>query len=78
MPLKKITHKGDNDMLILTRSRNQSIVIGEDGGIEVMLLSSGKNAQVKIGIKAAKEIPIHRKEVYQRIYSEKLKNQGCE
>lgn len=51
-------------MLILTRKNNQIININDD--IEIIVLAS-KNNQVKIGIKAPKEISVHRNEIYKRI-----------
>lgn len=51
-------------MLILTRKVGESIIIGDD--ITVTILGvSGK--QVRIGIDAPKEVPVHRDEVSKRI-----------
>lgn len=54
-------------MLILTRKKNESIII--EGGIEVQVMevSDGK---VKIGIKAPANVSIHRSEVYEQILKE--------
>ncbi len=57
----------DTDMLILTRNVNQSILIGD--GITVTILGI-KGAQVRLGISAPKEVPVHRREVYDRISAE--------
>lgn len=54
-------------MLVLTRKENESIMIGDD--IEVKLLDL-KEHQVKIGIVAPREIPVHRREVYLAIKAE--------
>ena len=54
-------------MLMLTRSTDETISIGD--GIEVTVLNVNGN-QVKIGITAPQEIPVHREEVYQRIRDE--------
>lgn len=51
-------------MLILTRKVNQSIVIGDQ--IEVIIVEV-RGDQVKIGIKAPKNISVHRSEVYKEI-----------
>ena len=51
-------------MLILTRYKGQSIIIGDD--IELRVLSV-KNKQISIGIEAPDDISIHREEVYQQI-----------
>ncbi|MBL8041012.1 MAG: carbon storage regulator CsrA [Chthonomonas sp.] len=54
-------------MLVLTRKLNQSIVI--DGTIEVVVLEV-RGEQVRIGIKAPKDVPVHRKEIYDQIQEE--------
>jgi carbon storage regulator len=51
-------------MLILTRKTGESINIGNDITITVLGVSG---QQVRIGINAPKEIPVHREEVLQRI-----------
>ena len=52
-------------MLILTRSINQLIRIGDD--IAVTVLITQDNRGVRLGISAPKETPVHRSEVYARI-----------
>jgi carbon storage regulator len=54
-------------MLILTRKVGEEIRIGEDITVKVLGLRSG---QVKIGIEAPKELPVHRQEIFERIKSE--------
>jgi len=54
-------------MLVLTRKLNQSIVIGDN--IEVVVLDV-RGEQVRIGIKAPKDVTVHRKEIYDQIYDE--------
>jgi len=51
-------------MLVLSRKLNQSIMIGDD--VEIIIVSVDRD-QVKLGIKAPREIAVHRSEVYQEI-----------
>jgi carbon storage regulator len=52
---------------VLTRKLHQSIVIGD--GIEVVVLEV-RGEQVRIGIKAPKNVAVHRKEIYDQIQEE--------
>ncbi len=54
-------------MLILTRKVGETLTIGDD--IEVTVLAVAGN-QVRIGINAPQEIPVHREEIYQKIREE--------
>ena len=47
-------------MLILSRRKNEDIVIGKDVRIRVLEIVGG---QVRIGIEAPKEVPVHRAEI---------------
>jgi carbon storage regulator len=56
-------------MLVLTRNPGESIYIGDD--IKITILSSRYSGhQVRIGITAPKDLPVHREEVYERIQLE--------
>jgi len=48
-------------MLVLTRKKNESLIIGDNIEIEILSIDG---EQVKIGIKAPKDVDIHRKELY--------------
>ena len=48
---------------------NQSIIIGDD--IEVMIVEIHGD-QVKIGVKAPRQITVHRKEVYEQIQRQNI------
>jgi len=54
-------------MLVLTRKNGETIKIGDD--IEITIVSA-KNDQVKIGIKAPKNVEIFRKEILDQIQTE--------
>ena len=54
-------------MLILMRREKESLMIGDDIVVTV-LETNGK--QVKIGIDAPGDIPVHRQEIYERIKRE--------
>ncbi|MCH2115097.1 MAG: carbon storage regulator CsrA [Pirellulales bacterium] len=51
-------------MLVLSRKKNESIVINDDITIVVVEIRGDK---VRLGIEAPKEIPVHRNEVYEAI-----------
>jgi carbon storage regulator len=51
-------------MLVLTRKTEESIRIGSNIVITVLECAPG---HTKIGIKAPREVPVHREEVYNRI-----------
>ncbi|MBF4694503.1 carbon storage regulator CsrA [Fusibacter ferrireducens] len=51
-------------MLVLTRKKDESIIINDNIVIQIMSIEDGK---VKIGIDAPKDVIIHRSEVVQKI-----------
>lgn len=51
-------------MLVLSRKKNEVIVINDNITITVVEVRGDK---VRLGIEAPKEIPVHRKEVYDEI-----------
>lgn len=51
-------------MLVLSRKINQSIMIGDNVRIVVVAVDRD---QVKLGIEAPREVPVHRSEIYEEI-----------
>jgi len=51
-------------MLVLSRKRNESIIIGDNIIITVVDIRDDK---IRLGIEAPKEISVHRREVYDAI-----------
>lgn len=51
-------------MLVLSRKKNESIVINNDITIVVVEIRGDK---VRLGVEAPKEVPVHRQEVYEAI-----------
>ncbi|MEO9594024.1 carbon storage regulator CsrA [Rhodopirellula bahusiensis] len=51
-------------MLVLSRKKNESIVINNDIKIVVVEIRGDK---VRLGVEAPREVPVHRREVYDAI-----------
>jgi len=52
-------------MLVLSRKKNESIVIANDIVITVVEIRGDK---VRLGIVAPKDVPVHRSEIYEAIH----------
>jgi carbon storage regulator len=57
-------------MLVLSRHRDESIIIGDDVVITIVDIRGDK---VRLGIDAPQDIPVHRREVYEAIQRENQK-----
>jgi len=55
-------------MLVLSRQKDESIMIGDN--VEIVIVDV-RGDKVRLGITAPKEIPVHRREVYEAIQREK-------
>ncbi|MHC4624119.1 MAG: carbon storage regulator CsrA [Planctomycetota bacterium] len=55
-------------MLVLSRCRDESIMIGEN--VEIIIVDIRGNS-VRVGITAPRSVPVHRKEVYNAIRNRK-------
>jgi carbon storage regulator len=60
-------------MLILTRRVGETVVIGND--VDVTVLGVKCN-QVRLGVKAPREVAVHREEIFQRICREQQNGNG--
>ncbi len=56
-------------MLVLSRQRDESIIIGDNIVITIVDIRGDK---VRLGIQAPVEIPVHRQEVYEAIQRENM------
>jgi carbon storage regulator len=57
-------------MLVLSRHRDESIMIGDDIVITIVDIRGDK---VRLGIQAPQHVPVHRQEVYDAIQRENRK-----
>ena len=55
-------------MLVLTRKKNESIVISDNIKVTVVEIRGDK---VRLGIEAPREIEVHRQEVYEQIHGKR-------
>ena len=62
-------------MLVLSRQKDESIIIGDDVEITIVDVRGDK---VSLGITAPKEISVHRREVYEAIQREKAEKKSEE
>jgi len=60
-------------MLVLSRQRDESIIIGDNIIVTIVDIRGDK---VRLGIEAPTEIPVHRQEVYEAIQRENSKGDG--
>ena len=57
-------------MLVLSRQRDESIIIGDNIVVTIVDIRGDK---VRLGIEAPTEIPVHRQEVYEAIQRENVR-----
>jgi carbon storage regulator len=69
-PRRKNGAKKESPMLVLSRHRDESIMIGDDVVVTIVDIRGDK---VRLGIEAPQDIPVHRQEVYEAIQRENRK-----
>ena len=62
-----ILMKRGNNLLVLSRRRDQTLVIGDNVEVTVLEIKGG---QVRLGINAPKAVPVHRGEVHAKVTRE--------
>ena len=61
-------------MLVLSRKKNESIIINDHITVTVVEIRGDK---VRLGIDAPKDVSVHRREVYEAIQSQVRHNEGA-
>ena len=61
-------------MLVLSRKKNESVVI--DDRI-VLTVGEIRGDKVRLGIEAPREVPVHRKEIYDAIQNERVTGESA-
>lgn len=67
--------KGVGKMLVLSRRRDESFIIGDNIVITVVDIRGDK---VRLGINAPGDVPVYRQEVYEAIQREEARSKGLE
>ncbi len=57
-------------MLVLSRQKDESIMVGDNVEITIVDIRGGR---VRLGITAPKDIPVHRREIYDAIQNQRKK-----
>ena len=60
-------------MLVLSRKKNESVIIDDRIVLTVVEIRGDK---VRLGIEAPREVPVHRKEVYDAIQNERVADES--
>lgn len=61
-------------MLVLSRKKNESVVIDDRIVLTVVEIRGDK---VRLGIEAPREVPVHRKEVFDAIQNERVNGENA-
>lgn len=64
-------------MLVLTRQKDEEIVFElSDKRLVIIVIVDIRGSKVRLGITAPKDIPVHRREIYDTIQREKAQKNG--
>jgi carbon storage regulator len=63
-----VQRKGAANILVLTRRAGESIMVGREIIVTVLTI---RGNQVRIGIEAPKDMPVHREEIARRIEAQR-------
>jgi carbon storage regulator len=66
MPNRRISQRGGETMLVLSRKETESIHIGDT---IVVTINEIRGDKVRVGIEAPANVPIHRSEIYHEIHN---------
>ncbi|NQS89559.1 carbon storage regulator CsrA [Patescibacteria group bacterium] len=58
-------------MLVLTRQKDESIMIGEGDNVVEIVIVDVRGERVRLGIIAPRDVSVHRKEIFEAIKKEK-------
>jgi len=61
-------------MLVLSRKKNESVVIDDRIVLTVVEIRGDK---VRLGIEAPREVPVHRKEIFDAIQTERITGESA-
>jgi carbon storage regulator len=61
-------------MLILGRFKSESILVGDD--VEIFIVDISPGGKVRLGIDAPREVPVHRREIYDKLHQQPPDNEG--
>jgi len=53
-------------VLVLSRKKDETVVIGADGRVTITVLQVFPDGRVKLGVEAPKDVSVYRGEVYDR------------
>ncbi len=56
-------------MLVLSRNKNERVVIGDGENRIVITIADVRGDRVRLGIQAPADVPVHREEVYETIHT---------